>query len=331
MEFATLRAARDSGSSRRYPDWLASERRRRLISTEVPRTGRASMRTITNHYIDGAFVESLGVEVIDSVNPRNGELIARAALSDEEDARRAIAAAKRAFESFRRTTKEERADILRRLHEVVAARIDDLIAAMVEEYGGTVQLSTLIVKSDPESLLQAEKALQELPLVRTWNKTTVYLEPVRVAGLTTAWNAKALFVCAKLASAIAAGCTAVEHGRSITAQIQRILIDRPGWFPNVETIATQLSMTPRMLHRRLEAEQTTYRQVVSKVRMSLAIQYLGKTRMTNEEIAAQLGYSDAANFRHAFIRWTGKRPSDYRRYERRPIAAPAVCREITRK
>jgi AraC-like DNA-binding protein len=53
--------------------------------------------------------------------------------------------------------------------------------------------------------------------------------------------------------------------------------------------------------------------------------------MTNEEIAAQLGYSDAANFRHAFIRWTGKRPSDYRRYERRPIAAPAVCREITRK
>jgi len=103
-----------------------------------------------------------------------------------------------------------------------------------------------------------------------------------------------------------------EHTRGIASQIHRRLIDRPGWFPGIETMAAQMSMTPRMLHRRLEAEQTTYRQVVSEVRTSLAIEYLRKTRMTNEDIAARLGYSDAANFRHAFSRWTGKRPSDYR-------------------
>jgi AraC-like DNA-binding protein len=51
--------------------------------------------------------------------------------------------------------------------------------------------------------------------------------------------------------------------------------------------------------------------------MRLAIEYLRKTSMTSEEIASRLGYSDAANFRHAFIRWTGKSPSDFREVARR--------------
>lgn len=183
------------------------------------------MKTITTHYIDGAFVESHGREAMDSINPSNGEVIAGAMLADEEDARRAIAAAKRAFTRFGRTTKEERANVLRRLHEVVAARIDDLTAAMAEEYGGTVQFSTPIVKSAAESLRQAEKAIQQLPLVRTWDKTTVYLEPVGVAGLITAWNANALFVCAKLASAFAAGCTVVIKPSELSSLQTQVLLE----------------------------------------------------------------------------------------------------------
>jgi len=46
--------------------------------------------------------------------------------------------------------------------------------------------------------------------------------------------------------------------------------------------------------------------------MRLAIEYLRKTEMTNEEIASRLGYSEASNFRHAFLRWTGKNPSEFR-------------------
>src|SRR6476620_1336822 len=99
------------------------------------------MKTLTQHYIDGAFVESHGREVMDSINPTNGNVIARVTLGDEEDARRAIAAAKRAFPSFARTTKEDRANVLRRLHEVISARNDDLTAAMVEEYGGVVRFA----------------------------------------------------------------------------------------------------------------------------------------------------------------------------------------------
>ena len=66
------------------------------------------MKTITTHYIDGAFVDSHGREVADSINPANGKVIGHVALGDEQDARLAIAAAKRAFESFSLTTKEER-------------------------------------------------------------------------------------------------------------------------------------------------------------------------------------------------------------------------------
>jgi aldehyde dehydrogenase (NAD+) len=72
------------------------------------------MKTLTTHYIDGAFVESHGCEVMDIIKPTNGQVIARVTLADEEDTRRAIAAAKTAFASFGRSTKEERAKILRR-------------------------------------------------------------------------------------------------------------------------------------------------------------------------------------------------------------------------
>ena len=75
-----------------------------------------TVKTITTHYIDGSFVESHGRDVMDVIKPTNGQVIARVTLGDEEDTRRAIAAAKRAFATFGRTTKEERAKILRRLH-----------------------------------------------------------------------------------------------------------------------------------------------------------------------------------------------------------------------
>jgi aldehyde dehydrogenase (NAD+) len=78
--------------------------------------------TITTHYIDGAFVESHGREVMDIISPTSGQAIGRVTLADEEDTRRAIAAAKRAFATYGRSTKEERLEILRRLHAAASAR-----------------------------------------------------------------------------------------------------------------------------------------------------------------------------------------------------------------
>jgi aldehyde dehydrogenase (NAD+) len=186
---------------------------------------RETVRTLRTHYIDGAFVESHGREVMDIVKPANGQVIARVTLADEEDTRHAIAAAKSAFAGFGRSTKEDRAKILRRLHEAASARLDDLTAAMVEEYGGVVQFAGPIVRSGVNAFLAAEKALQELPLTRSWGNTTVTLEPVGVAGLITAWNANALFICLKLASAIAAGCAVVIKPSELSSLQTGVLVE----------------------------------------------------------------------------------------------------------
>ena len=183
------------------------------------------MNTITRHYIDGAFVEPHGREVMDIIKPTNGQVIGRVTLADEEDTRRAIAAAKSAFTTFGQSTKEERTQILRRLHEAALARVDDLTAAMVEEYGGVVRFAGLMVQSGVNAFLATEKALQELPLTRNWGQTMVTLEPVGVAGLITAWNANALFICLKLASAVAAGCTVVIKPSEMSSLQTQVLIE----------------------------------------------------------------------------------------------------------
>jgi aldehyde dehydrogenase (NAD+) len=183
------------------------------------------IKTITTHYIDGAFVESHGRQVMDVIRPTDANVIGRVMLADEEDTRRAIEAAKRAFVAYGRSTPEERAKILRRLHEAAAARVDDLTAAMIEEYGGVAQFARLIVESGVNAFQAAEHAVQEMPWTRRWDKTTVTLEPVGVAGLITAWNANALFICLKLASAVAAGCTVVIKPSELSSLQTRVLVE----------------------------------------------------------------------------------------------------------
>lgn len=104
----------------------------------------------------------------------------------------------------------------------------------------------------------------------------------------------------------------VNQDESVAAEVRRSLIEYPGRFPGVHQMADSLAMSPRSLRRKLCAEQTTYSKILSDVRVQMAVEYLRKTSMTNEEIASRLGYSDAANFRHAFTRWTRKHPSDFR-------------------
>jgi aldehyde dehydrogenase (NAD+) len=188
-------------------------------------TERDTIKAITTHYIDGAFVESHGHEVMDIIRPFDGRVIGRVTLADEEDTRRAIAAAKRAFATYGRSTVDERAQILRRLHEAASARRDELTAAMVEEYGGVVQFAGLIVDSGIDAFQAAEKALQEIPWTRSWDKTTVTLEPVGVAGLITAWNANTLFLCLKIASAVAAGCTVVIKPSELSSIQTQVLVE----------------------------------------------------------------------------------------------------------
>jgi AraC-like DNA-binding protein len=82
--------------------------------------------------------------------------------------------------------------------------------------------------------------------------------------------------------------------------------------PTLAAVAERLGSTTRTLRRQLDHQGTSFRDLLDELRSQVAIKYLRDTVMTSEDIAVALGFSDAANFRHAFRRWTGKTPSEFR-------------------
>lgn len=102
----------------------------------------------------------------------------------------------------------------------------------------------------------------------------------------------------------------VNH-TSFGGQIRRLMLESYSNFPSLENTAQRFHMTPRTLHRRLQEEGTTYKQILEEVRHLLAIKYLQGGQMNIQEIAYALGYSDIANFRRAFKRWEGVAPSHF--------------------
>lgn len=99
----------------------------------------------------------------------------------------------------------------------------------------------------------------------------------------------------------------------VSGEVYQVLMRKPGVFPDMEVVAGALKMTSRTLRRRLESEGMSFVTIVDDVRCSLATEYLKTTKMSTEDIAMLLGFSDAANFRRALKRWTGKGPGELRK------------------
>ncbi len=98
----------------------------------------------------------------------------------------------------------------------------------------------------------------------------------------------------------------------LLTRLRRLLLARPGDFPDMDSAARALHTSSRTLRRQLAQLGASYQGVRDEVRRRLAVQYLGSTQLPLFEIAALLGFSDASNFRRAFKKWTGKSPGDFR-------------------
>ena len=94
--------------------------------------------------------------------------------------------------------------------------------------------------------------------------------------------------------------------------VNALLSQNPREFHSLERVARKLNVSSRTLRRRLTDENASFHQMQREARKRYAIAYLRETRMSIEDIADQLGFSDAANFRRAFKQWTGQAPSHYR-------------------
>jgi len=104
----------------------------------------------------------------------------------------------------------------------------------------------------------------------------------------------------------------IEISGGYASLVRRALLRVPGRLPSAKTIAAELGLSLRQLHRNLQTENMSYRKILDEARTGLAMAYLRKTPLSTEDIAIRLGFSDGANFRHAFRRWTGKTTSDFR-------------------
>jgi len=106
----------------------------------------------------------------------------------------------------------------------------------------------------------------------------------------------------------------LHTGNSMAEQVNNYLLRTPLFRANFEDCASEQNISSRQLRRKLALEETSFQVLLDKFRHLLADKYLRKTNMTLEEIAERLGYSDAANFSHAFKRWTGISPRQSKHY-----------------
>ena len=183
------------------------------------------MRDIGQIYIDGQFVTPHGREIFDLYNPATEQKIGQVRLGDETDARAAVAAAKRAFPAFSRTSKAERIAMLRRLHDAVAARAETLAAAMIEEYGAPQYFVEFSARRAGNVFLDMAQTLEEFDFTQTIGRAEVTLLPLGVVAAITPWNSNYGFICGKLATAIAAGCTIVIKPSEMSAIQTQILTE----------------------------------------------------------------------------------------------------------
>lgn len=97
-----------------------------------------------------------------------------------------------------------------------------------------------------------------------------------------------------------------------SGEVYQLLLNAPSQFPSMTVAAVQLGLEERTLRRRLAAENASYDAIVDDVRRKLAIEYLQMTRMSVDDVAWKVGFSDSSNLRRAIRRWTGKTISEVR-------------------
>lgn len=120
----------------------------------------------------------------------------------------------------------------------------------------------------------------------------------------------------------------IEACLGFAGKVHLILRRLPDPGAGMKAVASALKMTDRTLRRRLAGEGTSFSDIADQVRCSVARQHLQRPGASIEQVAALTGFSDAANFRRAFLRWTGMTPAQFRRRQhdaRAPADDAAQC------
>lgn len=161
-------------------------------------------------YIDGKWVDPVEPRTLDVINPATEEVYGRISIGSAADVDKAVAAAKRAFETYSQTTREERLELLKAILEEFTKRYDEVAEAIMDEMGAPWDLAkNAQAASGTQHIKAAIRALQNYEFEERIRVTNVVKEPIGVCGLITPWNWPMNQIAVKVAPALAAGCTMV--------------------------------------------------------------------------------------------------------------------------
>ncbi|HKF83579.1 MAG TPA: aldehyde dehydrogenase family protein [Solirubrobacterales bacterium] len=168
-------------------------------------------------FIGGEWVEPTGSESIQVVNPTTEETLGAIPACSPEDADRAVAAAREAFDSWSQTSRETRAGYLTAIAEGLGGRAEEITATITQELGMPLKLSGIIQVGLPTSQFASmPKLMEEVAWEEEIGNSRVLREPVGVLGAITPWNYPLNQIAAKVAPALAAGCTVVLKPSEVT-------------------------------------------------------------------------------------------------------------------
>jgi aldehyde dehydrogenase (NAD+) len=168
-------------------------------------------------YIGGKWVEPAGEETIDVVNASTEEVMGRIPQSTPADVDRAVAAAHQAFESWSQTPLVERANLIRVIAAGIAARSDEIASTIAQELGMPLAQCKGIQAGLPTmTFTSVPDLVEEVAWEEQVGNSLVVREPVGVVGAITPWNYPLHQVAAKVAPALAVGCTVVLKPSEIT-------------------------------------------------------------------------------------------------------------------
>jgi len=161
-------------------------------------------------YLDGRWADPAGSGVIEVHCPFNEEVIAHVPEGTPADVHAAVSAARRAFDGWSGTPASKRAEYLQKIHEGLKARAGEIAETITREMGMPLKLSQRIQAALPVANFAAyAKLLGEFPFEERVGNSLVVREPVGVVGAITPWNYPLHQIAAKVAPALAAGCTVV--------------------------------------------------------------------------------------------------------------------------
>jgi len=183
------------------------------------------MKTIDKIYINGEFITPEGTEYFDLISPTTNEQLGKVLLGNEKDTQNAIAAAKESFKTFSKTTATERIHYLQNIQTSIEKRKEEFISVMIEEYGGTKQFATTSYAYMLKSFESAIQLLNTYDFTKTMGNSEVQMTPLGVVGIIIPWNSSNGFICSKLSTAIAAGCTTVIKPSEMSAQQTQLITE----------------------------------------------------------------------------------------------------------